>query len=226
MIIGLIRKDLTFGPLTLVGLLPAGGPGNYFITLLFEYVLILPILRWLYERDRLLGLLSTLAGSMAFELTAYVTGFDSYLYSSCVLRYAFAIGLGMWIASGHTTVPLALPSALYLGAFATGWTMPSVISLWQPQNFVGFGYASTLVEIGLKYLPGRKGMMSALGAASYHIFLVQILWFGQVRGLLGLYDWKLVAASLVVCPAVGIAFWLLERRMLGSIGASTQRTRS
>lgn len=227
--IGAATGVVSFSPLLLVGLLPATGPGNYFITLLLQFVLLLPALRWLFEkRGPLAGVIFTFIASLAFESAAFAAGLESYLYSASILRYLFAIGLGMWIATGKTVLPLAIPSLVYVAAYAGGREIPFFSSLWQPQNVVSFGYSAAVVEVGLRWLPAHRSLISKLGRASYHVFLVQMLWFGLVPWAKAHSGLALLMTSLVLCPLGGLAFMrfegsltsLLRRRLAAATMAS------
>ena len=166
-------------PLLLAGVLPASGPGNYFITLLFQYVLLLPVLRWLFDEGPWVGALSTFAASLAFELEAHAS-WDSSRISTPRARSATSSpsGLGMWLATdGYSVLPDRIAEHRVSRGLRTRIRVSgSSGNFWQPQNLVGFGYAAALVEAGLHYLPCRKeSPLARLGTASYHIFLVQIL---------------------------------------------------
>jgi peptidoglycan/LPS O-acetylase OafA/YrhL len=82
---------------------------------------------------------------------------------------------------------------------------------WQTQCVLAFSYAALLILILFRLLPNHSdnkllAMVAALGKASYHIFLIQILYFG----LLG-QDYPVVQA-LAVCLPAGYLFYLLERK--------------
>lgn len=108
----------------LLGDLPATGPGNYFITLILQFVILLPLLRAGWEKNRTATIAVALVVNVAFEFAALALGADGYLYSSCVLRYLFAIMLGMWIGSGRSVAAVLPISVVYLIAHAFGWRLP------------------------------------------------------------------------------------------------------
>lgn len=213
--IALLRGTLAWDPMLLVGVLPTAGPGNYFITMVLEFALLLPVLRWLLDRGPTVLMVVCILADVGYQLLAGHFGWDGYLHSASVFRVLFLIGLGMLLASGHRVWPLAPFSVAFLVARVRGWGVPFFVETWQTQSFLAAGYPATLVEFGLR--GGYPRQLSRIGRASYHIFLVQILWFGSLAdpsiGRLGLPHAIDVLTDVVVCLSVGIAFEIAEQRL-------------
>lgn len=215
MVISLARGTFAFGPLLLAGVFPASGPGNYYVTLLMQYVLVLPLLKPSYARFPRSTLIGAALLSVGFEFVAGAMGpaIDPYIYSSCVLRYLFAIVLGMWIADGRTITVPAVIGVGYMAAFTTGFRIPWFVDSWQPQNVAAFGYSAALTRWLTHWPAVDIPLLRGFGRASLHVFLVQMLWFGQAAPLLGLPLAVSVVSALVVCLGAGYAFWAIEQRV-------------
>ncbi|HKP88788.1 MAG TPA: acyltransferase [Thermoleophilaceae bacterium] len=220
LVAGAIDGGLHFGPLMLAGVLPLAGPGNYFVTIAFEFALVFPALYALFVRAPRATLVGCFAAAAAFELAAPHVGFltDAYAYDASILRYLAQIGLGVWIAlaagggRGRTgwIVALAPLSVAYLIALHES---PSSFDWLQPgfgisTNFLSAFYAAALVIAGLRLFPARVErapgvVLAELGKASWHIFLVQVVWFvlDRHRG----YDF--LPLHVVVTCAVGYALY-------------------
>lgn len=216
LVIALVRSDLAWSPLLLAGKLPATGPGNYFITLVLQFALILPLLRWLLARGAFAFIATCFAVNLAYELAVWHFDWDGYLYSSSILRVLFTVGLGMLIASDRRVEYLFPFSLVYLIAMLQQWRLPFFIDHWQTQALFAAGYAATLVSLGLRLrYPALSGVV---GRASYHVFLVQILWFGQigpaVMPLLSLRGYAGDAFQVLVCIVLGVAFAKAEQRLM------------
>lgn len=219
---------INVGGLTLLGQMPSGGPGNYYITVIFEFTVLLPIVWAAFRRFPRATVAAMFAADIAFELAAPHLGIIAahpYLYSSCVLRYLGAIALGMWITEGVTAkrvwwVLALLPVSLayLLAADVAGWHVPLLLPDWQPQNAIAFPYAAALVILGLRLLPASERSaparwLATLGRASYHIFLVQILLFASILPLayaaLRSVPLAYPPLAVAVCVGAGLAFQLL-----------------
>jgi peptidoglycan/LPS O-acetylase OafA/YrhL len=211
----------------IVGLFPIDGPGNYFVTLLFEFVLAFPLIFWGLRRWPRGTLLLCLALNGAFEVLAPRVAFfkaNPYAYVSCLLGLLFLVALGGFLAAIPAKRALRSPwlwggtlvSVVYLALLeadpslllAADGSLPGL-------TLLSACYPAFLVLLGIAFLPAvterpvaRFGAL--LGRASYHIFLVQIGWFGlavwstdSLPALLG---------NLAVTLSVGLAFYGLMAR--------------
>jgi hypothetical protein len=196
----------------LLGALPAPGPGNYFITIAFEFVVLLPLLRLLMRKSPWLMLGACLVVDLAFQLVFGYFDLNSYLFKASVFRYLFAAGLGMLLASGTMLWALVPVSVAYLVALTAGFRMPFIRPTWQSHFLLAAGYTSALVFGGLRLRYPR--FLEEFGRASWHIFLVQIIWFGQVahfvKARLGLDALPATVLSIAVCVVVGVSFARIE----------------
>lgn len=218
---------------TLLGVLPTGGPGAYFVPIVFQFVLVFGLLFRLYLYDPKVMLLTAFVLNLGYELAApYVPLFSSdlLLYSASVFRYIFAIGLGLWIVDNHDSPParnllllgIAL-STLYLAAsFMFSYQFPWFRPERGTQNLLAVFWPLLLVMAGLKYLPAQTvspgvNALASIGRASYHIFLIQILFFRHLKPMVlvekisadGLHfgiGLSAMAATLSACLLVGLAF--------------------
>jgi len=217
---GLHSGTLTWDWWVLVGKLPTGAPGNYFVTLLFEFVLVLPLVLAAWRKSPLGTVLASFALSLTYELVAHTLGAAGYGYSSSVLRYIFAVALGFWVADGRSVLPALPVSALYLIAYARGWVVPFFEEAWQPQNLIAFVYPASIVEVTMKRAKDGIPALMRLGRASYHIFLVQMIWFAfglpSLNTIVDMPTLMSTAISLTVCCAIGLLFHAADSRFLSA----------
>jgi fucose 4-O-acetylase-like acetyltransferase len=211
----------------LVGALPVpSGPGNYFISIAIEFVLILPLLRWLLDRGPWVLLGTCLALDISYELTAAYFGLNNYVTKALIFRYLFAVALGMLLAKGHKFWPLLPLSFAFLVAITAGVRFDFLAPGWQSQSLLAAGYTIALVAVGLRFRYPR--LLQSLGRASWHIFLVQILWFGQIAPALvsrfGLSTAANVAPGLVACLAIGLGFARAEQWATHSVRDSWRKS--
>jgi len=245
------------GWLLAIGRLPSGGPGNYYVSILLQLIILLPLIAHFMSRKPALTLLVFFGADLAFELTASLWVDDKvtkYLYSASILRYLAAIGMGFLLAfvvtrrlelNWRRCWPLAgfgfAGSLLYIIYYQlTSNQLPLFLDSWGSQNLVSVFYPGALVLAGIAFLPPRSDvgavrLLVTLGRASYHIFLVQLIWYrfvvpSYLRKALGealpigrdsLLLLVYVVGSVTVCTLVGVAWSTLETRFLHHQECST-----
>jgi peptidoglycan/LPS O-acetylase OafA/YrhL len=219
-----------------LGWLPLNAPGNYFVSIAFQFIVLFPLLYYFYKRASRATLVGCLAVNVAFEFAApyIIANYGLFWYTTSIVRYLGAIGLGLWITDGASVllkrnwfiVPGAAFSFVYLVASDVART--NVISYfehyWFTENVASFFYPLLLVVLGLMFLPravsGIGAVVARCGQLSYHIFLVQLVFFevvplrailaslsyGHSNVLMGL----LLGANVVACCALGRGFAWLE----------------
>lgn len=234
---GLWDRSYYLGILSIAGYLPVTGPGNYYISLLLEFIIIAPFIAYFYRKNPGLLLASMVLIDLGFQLIAPHIGLfsgDSYIYRACILRYFSAIALGLLISDefsreGHIDlmnkryrpVLLMLPiSILYIsiGMFV-GQPFPLFKPEWGTQNILSFPYALILAVLVLNLDISRYNSKMAnkviipIGKASYHIFLVQILFFGFGLSFVN----YVTKDNLLLVGGIAILLNLLSAIVLGLI---------
>ena len=229
----------TIGGGLVVGTLPINGPGNYFITLVFQFALVFPLVLWGLRARPVATLLACLAVDLGFEAIAPRLGVirnHPFIYEVCLARYLLLVALGAMLAS-VPVIRLLRSRLLWAGALlSTAYLVLAQVDIasipigesdWRGQAFASVFYTALLVALGIQLLPDRaRGWLARglaeLGRASYHVFLVQIIWFGLI-----VWSSSSVAAlsgNLLITLSVGVAFYrLMERVPLPSAAAVLAR---
>jgi peptidoglycan/LPS O-acetylase OafA/YrhL len=238
-VVALLFGEFHVGPLALIGVYPStGGPGTYFVTILFEFALVFPFLFWCLVRAPLLTSVALVAIDIGFNVFAPHVGFFTttsgghYIYDAAIPKYAVAILAGFWLTRVEVNrtlifrlTPLAIASVAYLVFLhqdpqAFDWL---INSFSRPTNFLSAGYAIWLTCVGLVFLPGEAHSMAtrvlaALGRASYHIFLIQIIWFSAARD----HSWYLALLGIPACSVLGYAYFVALARVPFSLPTQTR----
>jgi len=228
------------GPFTLIGFLPILGPGNFYVSIVLQSIVALPFLYVAYKKRPLVTIGSCFAISAIVTLVtvfqypnqaAYAASdyYFSFAYV-CILAYLATIALGIWL-SDHFNERLERNHLVMLGAAVSACYIVIALSanvlnrLPVLEALTSF-YPLLLVLLGIRYLPDRVthgfvGRLAFLGRASYHIFLVQIIFFGVggagawVALMTALHqpilnDTVLLIssslASIAICIAAGVIF--------------------
>lgn len=220
------------GPLLLVGYLPITGPGTYYLTFLWQAVLVMPLLVGLFWRFPRRVAVATAIAAMAYDAGTRavepISGSSAYLFSSALPQYLPLLVLGIWLAGSDRqrafrqltfVLPVALV-ALFLVHTGTlsGWgVVPS--GFWGTYTVYSAAFPAWVVTGVLSgALVPRRGLArvtraSALvGRASYHIFLAQIV----TLGALGTEGWDALLGVALALSAGLLAYAFTPRRFGGA----------
>ena len=181
------------GPLTLLGYMPFGGAGNYFVLFIVVFSVVGPALWAAYRRWPKTTIALMLATSLVYELAwaaLNVQAEHHSVYGVNPVRLLGAFAIGLWLADGWGLSERRNRWLLGWGAISLAYMVtiqftgrpPIFPYTWQPQNVLGFGFTGLLVMVGMRWLPseehGAWTVLAELGRASYHVFLLQIVYFG------------------------------------------------
>ena len=228
--VALAFGEFHVGPLALLGVYPStGGPGTYFVTILFEFALVFPFVFWCLVRSPLLTSIALIALDVGFNVLAphvgvfTATSAGHYIYDAAISKYAIVILAGFWLTRVEVNrklilrlTPFAVAGVIYLILLhqdpqAFNWL---INSFSRPTNFLSAGYAIWLTCLGLLFLPSEthsivSRVLARLGRASYHIFLVQIVWFSVARN----HSWYLALLGIVACSGIGYLYFVFLERV-------------
>lgn len=175
----------------LIGILPFWGPGNWFIPLLFQSILVLPIIYKAFSKKPVLALILCFAVEIAgwFLATSLLDWTTMVLFIVSIPAYLSAIGLGMWFSLGHDITDkrnlfmwILFPlSTIYLiGYQFFNFRFDFVRGDY---NFLFYPYSAFIFLIAMKLLPQESEnrftkVIRWIGKSTYHILLTQILYLG------------------------------------------------
>jgi len=191
------QQILTINFRLFFGYLPINGPGNYFIPLILQMILFFPFIYLFYRHNRYLCLIGGFILAFLCEIINHF-GINSIWYSDSLVRFFPLIILGVWISDLYLTgqmrntyfILFGVISGIYLiiiSQFETG-TINGIqfIPYTASQNLFSCGWPALILILGLLWLPKVKNTLTKpialLGKSSYHIYLVQIVFFGAMGG--------------------------------------------
>lgn len=210
-------------------LIGRGGYGGYYISMMIQSIILLPILYWFAKKTSARTMLVVSFGlNILFEWYGYFIDMPGFIYRLLVFRYLFALALGVWYffdgqaAYAKTLMKIgALLSVVYL--FVVHYLEISVPfysfnTSWRGQNPFSFFYALALFHIGLSFsasfrMEPLKNSFAYLGKRSYSIFLVQMLYFWALNFYV---EWpeSLFLLDVFICCSLGIILFKLEQRFV------------
>lgn len=167
-------------------------PGSYYIPVLIQLILIFPLIKILYNKFKAISFIPVAVFQLIYEVAIYYTNFPKQFSRLLIIRYLVLILGGIFIFDKYKEKQIknkwiyiicAILGAAYIitvGYFDftpkilfTDWAttaMPTALYLVPVIMLVLFKFGEKEV----------KPIFTILGKASYHIFLMQILYFGIV----------------------------------------------
>jgi peptidoglycan/LPS O-acetylase OafA/YrhL len=209
----------------------ANGPGNYFIPLIVQFIILVPLFYYLALRSPNQMLVIAFVLDLVMEYLSVLSAMPSWLYGVMVTRYVFMAGLGVWLVFQERVLTPwivigAVASAAYIAAVSYFQFQFWIFSL-DPAFYHAFAFFWTLliVVLGFQYLPSAPSSfvvraVSELGKASWHIFLVQMTWFFFLGFAYPPLDQSIGAAVilalmyLVPCLSIGYGFYRLQNYIM------------
>lgn len=210
-------------------LIGRGGYGGYYISMMIQAIVVLPLLYWLANKTSAKTMLTlSFSFNLLFELYSYFIGIPGSLYRLLIFRYLFALALGVWYFFDNKqpyTKPFIKISALFsmIYLFLVHYLeipvpLYSFTTSWKGQDPLSFFYALEIFHLLLTSLysvkwTSLKNLIAYLGKRSYSIFLVQMLYFWLIAFYV---EWPeyLFCLDIIVCCVLGSLLFKLENRFV------------
>ncbi|MFX1409021.1 MAG: acyltransferase [Promethearchaeota archaeon] len=200
-----------FGIINLfIGILPFWGPGNWFLPLIFQSILIMPLLYKAFTMKPILTLILCFIIEFMMQMVVFffIGEFTSwkevhyyYMFVTSILFYLSAVGLGMWFSFGYKLedirnlfiwflFPISLAYLIAYQFFDFQFMIGDIPFLRGDYHFFVFPYSAFLFLLAMKFLPQKSDWrisrgISLIGKSTYHILLTQILGYGMIFAFWG-----------------------------------------
>ncbi|MFW9820911.1 MAG: acyltransferase family protein [Candidatus Thorarchaeota archaeon] len=186
------------------------GPGNWFLPVLFQSIIIIPLLYWLFTQKRILALILCFVTEIILQLTVFfvigeITLWEEVhllsFFMNSVLFYLPGIGLGIWFSFGYKLnedrnffmwllYPISLGFIIAHQFFAFRIRIDGVSLLRGDYHLLMIPYSAFLFLLAMKFLPQKSNKRIARGVSlisrsTYHILLIQILGYGMITAFGG-----------------------------------------
>lgn len=196
------------------------GPGGYYYPILIQMIFIFPVVYFILKKNPEKGLVTLLMMNAVYEFLQRTYDIYEPLYRLLIFRYLFAIAAGACVRMTQREwqkrwlLLMFLVGAAFIALVCYTGYQPKILRYWTSTSFPVIFYCLPLFWLMVKYGSGLKcGLIEIMGKASWHIFLVQAIYYGAFMGwavqLQG-NEICLFALSLVGCVLAGILFYFLE----------------
>ena len=187
------------------------------------------------------GLLVCFIANIIYELFATYLPIDPNTYRLELYRYTFLIAFGCYVGLNGVLNKFVSVALAVLGVFFTYLICYRGNNLFLQEGWAGTSLLPSLMIFPIFYwvrkLQLRCKPLELIGKASYHIFLVQMVYFQFSSIIYPMMKRRALQTpvSIVVCILVGIAFYCIEkpitklvvrayRKMISLIDADVQNS--
>lgn len=212
------------------------GPGSYYYALMIEFIILSPFLIFLVDKWKLHGVILAGLVNFWFEIFSSTYSLRIDIYRVIILRYLFAIVLGIYIGmykdekiSNKSLVVMLITGISYI-LLPTYWNYEYQIfsqASWGKTSMISVLYEFPLVYILLQHTHGYTSKTwigrraELIGQASYHIMYTQMIYF-VVRPSFDKYIFNIstfgnvveLIADVFISVISGIIFWYIDQRFL------------
>ena len=221
-------EDREINPLRIF-LLGAYGLGSYYVPVMLQLLVIFPIIYVLVDRNAKLGITLAAIANLLFEIAVKVFEIDKYYYRLSVGRYILLIAFGCYLylhpehrVKRYQMWTMFLAGLAYIVA-VFGFEKELVLfGYWKTTAMpVAFYIFPIVILLFRKFyhstIPGVLGrLLTWIGKASYHIFLVQMVYYHfELGGAIMSAAWYIaVPFNILISVPVGLAFYELDNQFI------------
>lgn len=224
----LVVEDRAIHPFRIF-LLGAYGPGSYYVPIMLQLLLIFPIIYILVDRNAMLGITVASVANLLFEIGVKVFEIDKYYYRLSIGRYLLLIAFGCYLylhpehrVKRYQMWTMFLAGLAYIVAVFGFDRDFMLFEYWKTTAMpVAFYIFPIVILLFRRFyhssIPGVFGkLLTWIGQASYHIFLVQMVYYHfELGGAIMKAAWYIaVPFNILISVPVGLAFYELDNRFI------------
>lgn len=205
-------------------------PGSYYIPVLIQLILIFPLLKMLYNKLKEKSFIPVAAAQIIYEIAIYYCNIPSRYSRLLIVRYlAFILG-GIFIFDKYKGKEIKHKWAYIISAvLGAGYIILTGYFDYQPK-IIFREWTGTALPTALYLLPvillllfkftdiKIKPVFTLPGRASYHIYLLQMIYFGIVSSKLSLQR-PLINCIIGICfsALLGIIMYFIENKITKAV---------
>lgn len=209
--------------------LGAYGPGSYYVPIMLQLLVIFPIIYTLVQRNAKLGIFLAGMANLGFEIAVKVFEIDKYYYRLSIGRYLLLIAFGCYlylypehrIKKGQLIAMFVIGLTYIIAVFSFDAEF-AIFEYWKTTAMpVAFYIFPVDIMLFRKFyhvtIPGKIGeMLTKIGKGSYHIFLVQMVYYHfELGGKIMNAAWYIaVPFNLLITISIGILFFRIDNQFI------------
>lgn len=199
-------------------------PGSYYILVLFQIITVFPFLTLLYNKLKNYSFIIIGIVQLVYEFTIYALKIDNSIAKYTAFRYLFFVLCGIWLYNNYKrklnyamlSISMIIGMTWIICTSYFAYTPKIFFATWTDTSLpTAFWYVPIMLILFNKFAGTElkhKSLICKFGRASYHIYLVQMLYFLFVGNRFG-NDFINTVVALVACSTVGTLFYLAEQKI-------------
>lgn len=203
------------------------GPGSYYYPIMIQLLFVFPVIYFLVAKLNWGGVLIAAQLNFIYEILIHKMDVEVEDYRLLVFRYIFYIALGCYlffftqkkISVWILLLMMTLGSGYLVAVYYEGYE-PRLFTYWTRTCMITALYIFPIVYLLFHYcmdfkIHGKIGeILSEIGKASYHIFLVQMVYYHFEFGKMfaGLSVALQVICNVAFCLSIGYLFYFIEQK--------------
>lgn len=220
-------------PISLLFLSGGIGPGSYYFPIVIQLLFLFPFMLFFFKKSNIGSIVFFFLAQLSFDILLNLIPIPGRLYRLLIFRYLVFIIMGInlyynkdKIKNNIALMVLPLSSIIYIWIVNYSAYTPKLFVKWTGTSLPTVFLALAFVVLAMKYLEIENKnkfthLISLVGKASYHIFLVQKTAFGfGLNRFFRNRDISFTVSSIsaiLICCSIGFAFYCFEGKVRKSI---------
>lgn len=194
------------------------GRGSYYVPIMIQITLLIPLIRSFVKRNPYLGLISCFIINILYEIFKTLIQMDSDIYRVISIRYVFIVAFGCFlfykkefkIYEKIILIILGLAGAVYIYLFDYAGFTPVFVNQWTDTSCFAVLYALPIFALLFSFRKIHSKVFQLIGNSSYGIYLMQMVFYYGPHKILyqhikGIYF--LLPLFIIICCLLGIVYY-------------------
>lgn len=187
---------------------------------MMQLVFFFPVIYMIMERKKEKGLWICLIVNAVYEVLAWSYYLNTETYRLLVFRYTFLLAAGVYASKGYQLkhfirIIMTVSGFIFICLLTYGSYKPVIVNAaWASTNFLSGMLIIPLMIWILQNVNICFKPLELIGKASYHIFLVQMVYYlgyyQEAQTVISIWQVHLVF-GILICLLIGIVFYYVEK---------------
>lgn len=207
----------TFWETIFLFLCGGAGPGGYYYPIMMQFIFFFPVIYAIVRKYDFKGLVVCGVINFLYELLKSAYGMTEGFYRLVIFRYTLLIAYGCYLGMGNYirhklySVLCSVLGALYIVVTKYFNVVPPITNYWTGTSLWACLFIIPLAK-PIILNKCHNCVIESLGRASYHIFLVQMIYYSGASMIYNLIPnrYMQLVVNVVVCVVGGLLFFYIE----------------
>lgn len=219
-----INNDFLNSPIGIIKWFITGssGYGSYYIPILIQLIFYFPLLAVMFRKP-VLGLSACAVINLCYDMICYYINISDSIYRLLIFRYTLIIGFGIFLgcvkkSKRNNIIAFTFFAAGLSYIIINTYVYPCFLfKAWKSTSMFVAPYVYSILYFAINNIDIKKPKkVYQLGKATYHIFLVQMVYFIFAMKLYIVLEESeilYVTISIILCVISGYIFYLFDNKL-------------